>query len=363
MVRPLQSRAVASLWPFGAYLFLLDVSRHARAAAALCAAWGFLVLASVNWNGRPAWVPARTVALPPSRWRSGVRWAGEESGAVLVVLSLAFVALMGFAALALDGSYAYLQQQRTQIAADAAVLGGVRHLALGHADSVIDATVGHLATANGATAATWSKTDAGQGLLVTAERTFPTFFAGILGYPTLTVRATAAASHASPAAVGNLLPMTVSCSSAAAYAVGEEHTFWEQESDAPGAFGWLDWDAGASSNMELADDIRSPQNSGSVWVGDTVYGNPGVKTSLPVADALSTWLNRPVTIPLYSAVVESGANVKYTICGFAQFTLLGYDFSGKDKSVTGRFEQAVVRGDIGDGSAPDFGVALIRLTQ
>src|SRR5690606_14929784 len=75
----------------------------------------------------------------------------EEEGAHLVLVSIMLTALLGFAGLAIDGSNIYYQQQRMQIAADAAALAGARQLARNEALETVDATVHRLASENYAT--------------------------------------------------------------------------------------------------------------------------------------------------------------------------------------------------------------------
>ncbi len=53
----------------------------------------------------------------------------------MVIFALGLMVLMGFSGIAIDGGNVYYQQQRMQIAADAAALGGARALANGQSDT------------------------------------------------------------------------------------------------------------------------------------------------------------------------------------------------------------------------------------
>ncbi|HXF60976.1 MAG TPA: pilus assembly protein TadG-related protein, partial [Caldilineaceae bacterium] len=135
----------------------------------------------------------------------------EEEGANLVLLSLMLVVLLGFAGLAIDGSNVYFQQQRMQIAADAAALGGARQLALNADHDTVDATIRELAFANYADAVTWTLINNDRGVHVTASRTFEAFFAQLYGYDTFTVSAQAEAQYEPVTGTDNLFPLTLDC--------------------------------------------------------------------------------------------------------------------------------------------------------
>ena len=55
----------------------------------------------------------------------------NERGQTLVIIALFMVAVVGMAALVLDGGHAYAQRRRMQNAADAGALAGARELAGG----------------------------------------------------------------------------------------------------------------------------------------------------------------------------------------------------------------------------------------
>src|SRR5690606_18797127 len=120
-------------------------------------------------------------------------------------------ALLGFAGLAIDGSNIYYQQQRMQIAADAAALAGARQLARNEALETVYATVHRLASENYATKVERELINGGRGLRVVAYRKFDAFFAKIYGHDTFTVSAEARAQYEPVTKIDNLFPLAVDC--------------------------------------------------------------------------------------------------------------------------------------------------------
>ena len=281
------------------------------------------------------------------------RWQ-EQRGQALVLFVLMLVVLMGAIALAVDGGYAYAQRRRMQYAADAAAMAGARALAMGGGASGVEVAVAQYAQANGAD--TWSWTVSGSTVRVQVSRTFPTFFAGIVGIRQMTASATAEASVSGVRRAGNLLPIAVEEFS---FEFNKVYKIWDKETmAAPGNFGWLDWNGGSRSLMELANYICNPGLSGEWEVGSWVPGSPGVKIGQPVRTCLNKWIGQPVTIPIYDAVTGAGANTKYRIAGFAQFVIEGYNFKGSNKYILGRFVRYVTSGE---GGGPNFGLVAVTL--
>lgn len=294
---------------------------------------------------QPGFVP---IMLPTDRCSQD-----RERGSTLVYVALVMMLLLGVLSLVLDGLHAYVQQRRMQNAADAAALAGARAVAVG---SNVGAAVSALATANGAQSFTWGYVDG--RVWVETRRDVPTWFAGLLGFEAIPVHGRATAACLTLTGAGNLLPMTININDVR---LGSALTLmWEDELDAPGSFGWLDWNGGARSNAELADNIANPANSGFWRIGDLIPPSTGVEGSGPVRTALALWIGRPVTIPLYDVVVGQGANTRYRVAGFGRFILEAFDFQGRDKYIVGRFIGEVLPGEVG-GGAFDAGVCDLRL--
>ena len=279
----------------------------------------------------------------------------QERGAVLVYVAVILPALIAVAALAIDASNAYAQQRRIQTAADAAALAGAQRLALGGSLDVVASDVQSLATANGADSAAWEAIDNNTGVRVTVERTVNTFFAGSIGYHTITVRAAASARYLSLTGADNLLPMAIKYPPNG-FVFGQSYTLWDDGKDGPGSFGWISWNGNPSAKT-LEQNIANPSNSGLWNIGDQVPAAAGVMNSASVWDALAAWQGKEILIPIYDIMI----NGKYRIYTFAEFTVVST--SKKDKTVTGYFSRTLRRSaSVGAGGA-DLGVRDVRMTE
>jgi len=285
----------------------------------------------------------------------GTRWR-DEQGQVLVLIMLALVAILGMVALAIDGGNAYVQRRRMQYAADAAAMAGGRALALGYGTSAIESAVQQYATTNGADSYSWYLVD-NDTVHVEVSHSFSTFFAPVVGIDQMTAQATAEASVSGVSRTGNLLPIA---SEIFSYQYGQVYNLWSKEChpEIPGNFGWLDWNGGSRGTPELANNICNPANSGEWQIGWWVWSGPGVRNSSSVRNCLNKWIGQPVTIVLFDTVTGQGANAKYHIAAFGEFILTGYNLSGMDKYIQGRFERYVVPGE---GGGPAYGLNTVVL--
>ena len=153
-----------------------------------------------------------------------------ERGQVLVVAALMMAAMVGFLAAVVDVGNAYAQRRMMQNGADAAAVAGARlmadNLAHGVSDATVLGTINTYLSNNGTGAAVpntgpdvsgawYTRIDGtrvravGTGSLPPADATdirgvevqagkqFSTFFAGVLGYDRLTVKASSAAAYGS----------------------------------------------------------------------------------------------------------------------------------------------------------------------
>ena len=293
-------------------------------------------------------------------WRKVIN--ESEQGATLIYVSLSMMAMLGFAGLALDGGYAYSQQNRMQVAADAAALAGARLVALEEDLSMVGAKVQQMANANGAPEVSWHLINDGSGVHVEVSRTYKTWFMRLFGHHTMTTGAMAEAEAIGVSGVGGLLPLTTMCTDAG-FSEGTVYTLWDSDMDIPGSFGWLDWSGGSGSSGELAGNLSNPANSGDWNIGDWIPAGPRVTNSAAVRNAIKNWLGRNATIPLYSAVSGEGDDASYQICGFAEFVITGYKFKGGDKWVQGIFVHNIKYGDVPPTNGADFGVRDVRLIQ
>jgi len=279
----------------------------------------------------------------------------NDRGQALVLFSLFLVVLLGVVALAVDGGYAFSQRRQMQYAADAAAMAGARALALNLGTTAAERAIAQYATANGADRYAW-RLESGNRVRVWVGRTFPTFFARVMGISTMTAVASADATFSGAKRTDGLLPIAVEIFP---FEFGRVYTLWDASvRPAPGNIGWLDWNGGSAGARELADNICNPENSGSWSTGAWVPSAQGVKASALVRNCLNRWVGKVVKVVLYDAVEGRGHNTRYHIAGFACFRIVGFSLTGKNKYIQGRFEPCVTSGQ---GGGPDWGLRVVTL--
>jgi Flp pilus assembly protein TadG len=121
------------------------------------------------------------------------------------------------------------------------------------------------------------------------------------------------------------------------------------------AFHWVDWNGGASSELELKNAMNNVSVSG-VWkLNQVIPAGPDVGPSLVVEAALDGRVGQTVKIPL-ARYDGSG----YSICGFANVKLVDYNLSEEDTWVILQFLKNVIRGVETDPAADDYGARDVR---
>jgi Flp pilus assembly protein TadG len=129
---------------------------------------------------------------------------GGQSGQVFVIIAMALVGLLGFAAMALDVGFLWAIRRQMQTAADAAAIAGAREIALKQTD--VTAAAQGDASENGFTngannvtvtvknpPATGSYAGAWDGVEAIVSQKEPTFFLGALGIKSVNLSARAVA--------------------------------------------------------------------------------------------------------------------------------------------------------------------------
>lgn len=285
----------------------------------------------------------------------------RERGQVLVLVALGLVAMLGMVGLVIDGGYAFAQQRGSQNGADAAATAGALVLAENlpfkaaglappNGDGDVDSAVtssstknslstvtayytdidGNLVQTNGAAASgtgnaavvgggTLPSTAA--GVMTVATKSFNTFFAGILGLPsvTATTDATAIAGFVENAGAGNVLPVTIplniiECLNNGNFSTIQPPTIWPLNTPvtlplckgpASGNVGWLDWSPPGGGTSELVDAILNPNNPPipvPSWQYVTETGNVNAKQ---VEDAINTYAGQVVLIPFFDNACDA----------------------------------------------------------
>ncbi|MEV7638229.1 pilus assembly protein TadG-related protein [Pseudarthrobacter enclensis] len=279
---------------------------------------------------------------------------GSERGAATIIVAVALVALLGFAALAVDVGAMYAEKAQLQNGADSTALAVANQCAKGSCGDT--AATGNLfanSNANdGASGATVTFPDSTTVRAETRARAagsttdgFGLFFARVLGFDSTQIQATAEASWGAVSGATSF-PWTISdCvfkKNLTASQLAEFNSTLAFTGDpipnhltlrydenappypgcaaqngyAPGGFGWLD--AGT--------DCKATIDAGTAVVGS----KPGISLPNVCSTMPSTIKGTTVLVPVFSSAVSlnNGNNTKYTIVGFLAFKVTGYKFSG-----------------------------------
>jgi len=307
---------------------------------------------------------AENVVKDPSEARHG-RLSRCERGQTLVIVALLMLALMALSALVLDVGNIYIQRRMVQNAADAAALAGARALALGEDASAVETeAIDYAMQRNAASSCVVSVVST--TVMVTASKTFPTYFAPILGIPAATVNATAQGGQLGyPGSwTGGLMPIAVDKN---AVSPGRSIQIWDDGktvdsksgATAGGDRGWLYFEGPGASTIR--NEIEGGGYGGTVKVGDWIDGAPGVKNSC--TGAMSIWINHIVICPVYDEYDAKcqGNECGYHIVGFGAFKVTKIVDKGNPKYIEGVFQNYTVGGRT--GGTFDTGVRVIGLKR
>jgi len=142
-------------------------------------------------------------------------------------------------------------------------------------------------------------------------------------------------------------------------------TYDHGEVDAPGAFGLLDLSnsAGAVGVPTLASWISGGYPD-ALPLG-RYESEPGNQfNSGPVGDAIDGLVasHAEILLPIYSSVSGNGANARYTVAGFAGFSISSWDdhLRGGETTITGYFREVIRRAG-GAPGATYFGSKSVSL--
>jgi len=292
----------------------------------------------------------------------------NESGQSILIIAMIVLVLLALVALVVDVGNAYAHRRMVQNAVDAAAMAGARTLAKrGSTDPPQTVThrevllaVYFYAEENGLKrddVQAWfvfpdreplevdksvaQVPDAAVGVAVEGDLPFDTYFAHLLGFPTMKATADSAGFHTfGPCSGDCLFPVIVSDEVFAADLngepeIGKEYVLWVHTQLTPGNFGWIYWVDGegglrgdppqgpevTSLRPNLMDDCRS----GGWKAGEWVHGDNGVNFQ-PVLDLLEQRINNElpmtVTIPIYNDLQGEGNNSIFQMSGFGVFRLL-----------------------------------------
>jgi len=263
------------------------------------------------------------------------RASRDDSGAIVVIISIFTLVMVGMAALVVDVGALLDERRQLQNGADAGALAVAQSCALGSCQaSLADGLANANSHDNDSAVDSVSYPAARQVRVTTSTRgggtsILPYSFAqAMTGTKGQTVRAAATAtwgpvgratairlamSQCDVERLGISTVVSVIQFHGSAICAGAGH-------DSSGAFGWLDPD-GSGNTCELT-----------VSVNKTATADPG--TSGPTS-CLDPYLGKEILLPVFDDVVGitgTGTNAVYQIKGFTRFHLTAYRFAGK-KSV------------------------------
>lgn len=303
-----------------------------------------------------------------------IRPASRQRGATAVIVAISMMAMLGFAAVAIDLGGAYSEHQQLQNGADAGALAIAQSCALGDCVDSSD----KYAKANKLDGQATGQVVGAITSTVTVETSGvrKNWFGAVIGIPTSTLTARATAEWGWPSG-GATLPLTFSwCAfyeatggwddegkplsdTEAAIHVIEKSCTPPAHNEVPGGFGWL----------------TGINCSATVLAGNWVLTDPGNDGSTSCKDFDWTTLqSKTVLVPIFDQFTGSGSNAMYQIKGLAAFTITGYCFSQDakwnvtkcpaDKQIKGHFSNYVdLSGDYTiDAGSTHFGVATVRLS-
>jgi Flp pilus assembly protein TadG len=279
----------------------------------------------------------------------------SQQGAATIIVAVLMVALLGFAAIAIDVGAMYAEKAQIQNGADATALAIAGECARGvNCATAMAAPSNRLADANANDSATGvlsvtqpnattvrvetNAREAGSG-----DDHFSLFFARVMGIDTSVITAAAEASWGSPSEA-TTLPWTISMcvfekylSSSQLAELHSTGTFtgnpdptrilfrYDQNVPtvpgceahngyAPGGFGWLDTDTGCSTTINVAN--------------SEVGSNPGNDLPSVCQSMPATIKDSPILIPVFTNAVQNGQKTRYTLAGFLAFQVTGFKFGG-----------------------------------
>ncbi len=316
------------------------------------------------------------------------RLMADETGNMLVLSVAGLLALLGFAALAVDISCLLTAHAQLQTAADAAALAGAAQLPYG-TDVAAETSI-HFARRNDCLnqAVQISTADvtfpSSRRIRVQVVRRVPLHFSPLFGLNEIPLAVSATAEIGTLHGTNGLRPWGVP---KFGWQVGQEVTIKAGTINAPATdpsfFYPIDFPPINRGDPETGASVYEENiRSGSrhfVYIGDILQVEPGnmvgptakAVEDLIAADADARWQNnrlvdsdypglsspRVIKIPLYDPDVppESGRN-EITCIGLAAFFLEG--ISGKN--VSGRFIELITNGDYGGGYSLLYGVKLVQ---
>jgi Flp pilus assembly protein TadG len=301
----------------------------------------------------------------------------SEAGQAFVLVAVAMVALVGMAALVIDGGSWYQAQRHLQTSADAAALAGAQDLPNeSSAQAVALDYAGRNDASVPAPAVTFPSTSV---IDVRATATAPGILARIFGFNGVNIHAHAQAQVSVPLSMNDVAPVAVKSTAACAVSqtppcFGQTVTVTFDESQiSSSTIGLIDLTchsstatpcSGSPGGSDMGNQIQcTPCFPGSLPANQWYDVKTG-ETVGPIQHAFNQMVGQPLLFPVWDQTL----NGMYHIVGWAAFVIEpgGVHWTSKTRQLTGHFTTFTAT-DLASGGtiggATDFGVHVITLTQ
>jgi len=296
--------------------------------------------------------------------RSSARPEPLDRGSIAVIVAAAFVPLTMSLAVVTDGGRVWMEKQRLQNEVEASALASAQSHATG--GSPCSSTALALVSSE----ATCSTTPTSNGLVTTIATSddVSLHFAQLIGRDSAGVAASASVRVGPVGAVTGLRPVAMCVDnpalvdwlgsgreSVAQYTIDIDATTVGCGSEVAGNWGVLDFDGGSNSMSDAQNWIQTGY-PGSVSVGETYDGDPGIPSPALQLDSL---VGQSVILPVFENPRLEGSNAMYDVVGFVMVRIVEVNLSGsaRNRNLKVVFERSSVSGSVGDAGAPDFGVS------
>jgi hypothetical protein len=297
-----------------------------------------------------------------------------DSGQVFVFVAFVLMALVGMAALVIDGGSWYRAQRHLQTAADAAALAGAQELPT--QPSTAEAVALEYAKRNYAGIPDPTVTFPDTATIdIQATATAPGIFARIYGaaFDEVDISAGAQARVSAPLELKNVAPIAVykeeACIASDPSCFGQPVTIAFNEDDpfdpTKSKFGLLDLDRDGHVG---ADDIKD-------WIEDGYQDYLPVDTNYPPGTGEKNGIKKALEdaadeerVLMFPVFDTANASTGYHVIGWAAFVIDEVvKWTGNEHELTGHFVTFIATDLAGGGTIPDpdldFGVHVITLTH
>ncbi|HVJ48566.1 pilus assembly protein TadG-related protein [Desulfitobacterium sp.] len=307
---------------------------------------------------------AKTLLKTPGSQTPERKINPSERGSIAVIFALAMVVLLGSCAIVVDIGLLYVQKAKLQNTVDSAALAGVQELP-GDTSKATDVAKAY-ALQNGTENITTRFEANNFKIIISAQKTVPTYFAKIWGINSEQISATARAMMLPPTSMSGAVPLSVQEQN---FEYGALYTLKSGSSDQPGPYsGWFGALRLSGSGAKTYETDLAYGYQGTLSFGQIVDVEPG-NMSGPTQKGIETRFAQDQRVPrntfadygrnapeiIYVPIVHLlDANKQVQIVGFAAFFLEGIPGNGNDSIITGRFIKTLIPGNKTEWSLTDL---------